>query len=263
MGSKNSKIKLGVVLFLVILIGITIKPSFRLKAKRPFRVALNPIREKLKATDSFLLSLENVVINFNRWEERLTELQQEKIELLAENAKLQEVRQENESLREALEVELQDSFELKTTRVIGVRPEQNLLIINKGSKDEIEEGMSVVDSNKALAGEIIEVGKRSATVRLITHPETSFSAHLKNKEAEAEIRGLGHSKVELDLIPADQEVSSGEVVVTSALGGSYPAGLLVGEVEKVEKKDVESFQIAEVQPHFDKTSSYLFVITDY
>ncbi|PIQ07422.1 MAG: rod shape-determining protein MreC, partial [Candidatus Nealsonbacteria bacterium CG18_big_fil_WC_8_21_14_2_50_37_10] len=47
------------------------------------------------------------------------------------------------------------------------------------------------------------------------------------------------------------EIKEGDLVVTTALGGIFPSGLLVGELGKVFRSDVEAFQQAEILPTFD------------
>ncbi|NCQ03422.1 MAG: rod shape-determining protein MreC, partial [Cyanobacteria bacterium] len=61
--------------------------------------------------------------------------------------------------------------------------------------------------------------------------------------------------------PLDKEISAGDIVVTSALSGDFPEGILVGKVKSVKKNELEPFQQAEIIPSFDfKEIDQLFII---
>ena len=86
---------------------------------------------------------------------------------------------------------------------------------------------------------------------------------LKEKELEAEVKGQGNFEIQLDFIPVEKEVKKGQVVITGSLGDNYPPELLVGEIKELKQKDVKPFQIAEIEPFFERNSEYLFIIKDY
>jgi len=69
--------------------------------------------------------------------------------------------------------------------------------------------------------------------------------------------------VVLDLVPVDDALNEGDILVTSSLEGTFPKGLLVGRITKVEKNDQSPHQRAQVQPFFNITADNLFVITNY
>lgn len=263
MGKRNSKIKFGLALLLIILIVVTIKPSIRTGIKKPFYTLLNPIQKRFKKADTFLLSLGQVVANLNHWQKRVVQLEKDKTSLLARNAELQQLEKENGSLREALGMDLQKDFGMKLARVTGKRLEQEELIINKGKSEGIKKGMPVINSQKVLVGRIIRASENASRIRMISHPEVNFSAKLKDKKMEGEIKGQGNFGVKFDFIPADEKIKPDQVVVTDALGGDYPPGLLIGKIESVEQRDVKSFQVAEVDIYYKANNDYLFVITNY
>lgn len=263
MGKRNNKIKFGLALLLIVLIVVTIKPSIRTGVKKPFYTLLNPIQKRIKRANSFLLSLGQVVANLNHWQERVVQLEKDKFSLLSRNNELQQLEKENKSLREALDMDLQKDFKMKLVRVTAKNLKQNEIIINKGDNDGISKGMPVVNSQKMLVGRIIRASESASRIRIISHPEANFSAKLKDKKMEGEIKGQGNFGVKFDFIPVDKKIKQGQVVVTDALGGTYPAGLLVGKIKSVEQRDVKPFQIAELDIYYKANNDYLFVITNY
>jgi len=199
-------------------------------------------------------------------------------ELIAQNLILKELKTENEILRKSLEIGLEKEFKLILVEVIGKDISQDFLLINKGSKDGLSKNLPVITQQKTLVGKITEVYENFAKVMLLTDKESSFDAEIPEKDynppttlpAEGGapiygvVKGRGNFKLFLDFIPQDKEIKEGDPVVTSALGGVFPKGLLVGEIKEIKKSDVELFQKAEIQPALDiKNLKFLFVILEW
>src|SRR6202142_352647 len=140
----------------------------------------------------------------------------------------------------------------KAASVIGRDPSPFLhyVIINRGSNDGIERGMPVV-TNEGLVGRIDAVIADAARVQLITNPASSVNIHLKNANTDALLIGSVTGDVSLDLISQDVTVDSGDLILTSGLGGGFPADLIVGQVVNVRKLPAELFQQATIQPAVD------------
>jgi len=192
------------------------------------------------------------------------ELKLKNQELTAQNLILKELKAENEILRKSLEIGLEKEFKLILVETIGKDVSQDFLLINKGSKDGISKNLPVITQQKTLAGKITEVYENFAKVMLITDKESSFDAEIPEKQIYGMVKGKGNLKVSLDLIPQDKEIKEGDLVATSALGGGFPKGILVGEIKEIKKSDVELFQKAEIQPAFNiKDLKFLFVILEW
>jgi rod shape-determining protein MreC len=78
------------------------------------------------------------------------------------------------------------------------------------------------------------------------------------------LNGSVSGDLALDLISQDAKLQPGDVVLTSGLGGGYPADLLVGQVLNVRKRETELFQQATVQPIVDFSQlDIVLVIIDF
>ncbi len=153
----------------------------------------------------------------------------------------------------------------KAATVIGQDPSPFLryVIINIGSNDGIRPGMPVV-TEKGLAGRIDAVIAEAARVQLITDSASVINVRLQNAATNAILRGSLSGELTLDMISQDVGVSTGDLVVTSGLGGGYPPHLLIGQVTSVRKLDYELFQQATVQPLVDfEHLQYVLVITNF
>ena len=153
----------------------------------------------------------------------------------------------------------------KAASVIGRDPSPFLhyVIINRGSNDGIERGMPVV-TNEGLAGRIDAVISDAARVQLVTDAAASVNVHLKNANTDAMLGGSVTGDISLDLISQDATVQSGDIILTSGLGGGFPPDLIVGQVLNVRKLPAELFQQATVQPAVDFSRlQIVLVITNF
>jgi rod shape-determining protein MreC len=140
----------------------------------------------------------------------------------------------------------------KGAAVIGRDPSPFLhyVIINVGSNDGILRGMPVV-TNQGLVGRVDAVIADAARVQLITDPASRVNVRLQNAEEEASLIGSVTGDIELELIPQDAVVETGDLVLTSGLGGGYPPDLIVGQIVNIRSRDFDLFQRATVQPVVD------------
>lgn len=172
-------------------------------------------------------------------------------QLVAENFQIEELKNENQTLKEALGLGMEKEYDLRMAETIGTDVVGDSLTIDKGADDMIETGFPVVTSNKVVIGRISKVYDDFAKVDLITGKNMAFDVKLSESGANGLAKGLGGLNIMVDLIPKDVEVKPGSPVTTSAMGGIFPEGYLVGTVDSIEKNDVETFQAAKIKPAFE------------
>ena len=153
----------------------------------------------------------------------------------------------------------------KAASVIGRDPSPFLhyIIINRGSNDDIRRGMPVV-TNQGLVGRVDAVIADAARVQLITDPASSVNVYLQNADTNAVLYGSVTGDVSLDLISQNATVEAGDLILTSGLGGGFPADLIIGQVVTVRALEFELFQQATVQPAVDFSRlEIVLVITNF
>jgi rod shape-determining protein MreC len=153
----------------------------------------------------------------------------------------------------------------KAAAVIGRDPSPFLhyVIINRGSNDDIRRGMPVV-TNQGLVGRVDAVIADAARVQLITDPASSINVNLQNAATDAVLLGSVTGDISLDMISQDASVKSGDLILTSGLGGGYPSDLAVGQVVTTRTLQFELFQQATVQPAVDFARlQIVLVITNF
>jgi rod shape-determining protein MreC len=250
--------------------------------KNLFYLTSSPIQKWLWGAGGSASEFFGAISEIENLKKENEELKRQNQELLAKNVSLEELKKENETLREVLNLGLKSEFKLKFAEVIGKEVAEDSLIINQGSKDDIVQGFPVITSQKVflkdgistsspvitsqkvLVGRISEVYQNFSKVMLISSKKSSFDAQVFEKKAEGVIRGKGNLDLFFDLVPKNSEISPGDTVVSSALSRNFPEGLLVGKITEVKKSDLEPFQKAEINPFFDINSvENLFIITEF
>ena len=194
------------------------------------------------------------------------ELKLKNQELISQIAQLIELEKENEVLKEALGIGLEKEFKLALAEVVSKDISQDSILINKGSKDGIANNSPVITQQKTLVGKIGEVYENFSRVILISNKESSFDAKISDPENDISgvVNGKGNLQLFLDFVPQEKEIKEGDFIVTTSLGGIFPKGLLVGQIGKVLRSDIEPFQQAKIRPAFDiRELETVFIITDF
>jgi len=149
--------------------------------------------------------------------------------------------------------------------VIGRDPSPflNYVIIDHGSDDGIFKGMPVV-TQQGLVGRIDAVTATAARVQLINDPNSIVNVRLENAKIEAEVNGSVSGDLTLEMVNLDANLKEGDLVVTSGLGGMYPADILIGQVLSPSKPENSLFLQASIQPVVDFSNlRAVLVITNF
>ena len=179
--------------------------------------------------------------------------------LMVENVRLAEAGYEESLRRQELELQKANpNLNLRSTLVIGSelpakvvgRDPLNLfhsLWIDQGANAGLELGMPVV-TRRGLVGRIVYVGSNWARVLLVIDPRSYVNVLIQRSLSTGILSGSPTGALTMRMIPHQEEVRAGDLVLTSGLGGSFPKGLVVGQVVIVEDKDYEAYKEAGVRP---------------
>jgi len=189
-------------------------------------------------------------------------LVQENSVLFSKLAALQDVERENRELRGMLQLGLAEEFDMVDAEVIGKSLTQDSIVIRGGQNKGIQKGMPVITAGKAALGRVTESFPTHARVQLISAKESKLDAKIAATQVTGVARGQGGQKLMLDLVPQEDELREGDIVLTSNLGDMFPENLLIGKVEEVLKSGENPFQKARLKPFFNlKSIESVFVIT--
>lgn len=151
------------------------------------------------------------------------------------------------------------------TSVIGRDPSPFLhyVIINHGSDFGIKHGMPVVTQN-GLVGTVDAVTAGASRIQLINDPASTINVRLERINTEATVSGSVTGNITLSLLPQDIPLNTGDIILTSGLGGKYPANIVVGQVTGVLTQTNDLFQEAAIQSSVDFNNlGVVLVITNF
>ena len=186
------------------------------------------------------------------------------LELERKNAELAEMAIANERLRRFLNFKERIPEPTLPAELIGEDASSwfRTITVNKGNIDGVRKGMVVVAAS-GLVGHVIDTSRDVSKVLLITDYNSSIDVICQTSRARGIVQGKKGELCDLNYVSRRDEVSPGERLVTSGLGGRFPKGLIVGRVTRVEKKPYGVFQKVEVTPAVDfKRLEEVFLILD-
>jgi rod shape-determining protein MreC len=119
-----------------------------------------------------------------------------------------------------------------------------------------------------MVGTITEVGTNWSTVLTLVDTDTSLGAQIFRTNDLGVIQGefslMEDQLLRMDYLPADSDLLSGDLVVTSGLGGYYPSGLVIGSVEEMQVDDSGASSYAIVVPAVDFDAlTQVFIIKSF
>jgi rod shape-determining protein MreC len=151
------------------------------------------------------------------------------------------------------------------SKVIGrdVSPFLRSIWIGNGSDSGIERNMPVV-TEQGLVGRVVEVFATASRIQLVTDPAAAVNVRLQTSRADGVLAAQLNGELSVDLIDQNKTVTPGELVLTSGLGGGFPADIPIGKVISVQKRDFAVFQQAVIQPSVDYANlEIVLVITNF
>lgn len=183
----------------------------------------------------------------------------------AELIRIEELRAENRELRELLETSRRVDLAFKAAQLINVdlNPYSHRVMVNRGRRDGIEVGQTVIDADGVI-GQVDRVGLNSAQVILISDPDHALPVQVQRTGFRTIAYGTGRiTTLRLNDLPMNVDLETGDVLVTSGLGGIYPPGLPVAEIESLSRAVGEAFASADARPlgRLDRVRHILLVDT--
>jgi len=121
------------------------------------------------------------------------------------------------------------------------------IVINRGTRDKLTVNMAVV-AGAGLVGKIIETGCAYSRVLLVIDKSFKAGARLHQSRITGLIEGGGANEVVLNYLPRDAVVNEGEKVITSGMGGVFPAGYLIGTARKTMLEELSFYQCVRIEP---------------
>ena len=259
---KKSKIRLLLPIVLILLF-LSLMPRVQKRMmwyEQMFANLVAPFQWIFASSGDSLSNVWNGYISLVGTERENEKLRADNARLTGDLTRMEEVRSENERLRQLLGYRDVFGMESVAARVLSNDPraEFKSVMINKGKGDGIELYMPVVGP-KGLVGRIGRVTNGSAQVLLLNDPNSAVDAMVQRSRARGLLVGAaartklkaGHYLTRIEYLRSVSDIRDGDVVVTSGLDGVFPPSLPVGTVHHIIKSQDGIFKEGEVVPFED------------
>lgn len=188
----------------------------------------------LKFVPTVIFNFENIVTEIGEKQKLTNENKQNRI-------KIQDLEEENNSLRKQLGAPLPPEFKFIPAEVIAI---SRYMEINIGSNNGVIQGMAVVEGT-TLVGKILKTTEVRSQVQLLTDSDLSVPA-ISNRGSRGNIVGqLGEYMVFKDVLQKDPLFLE-DIIMTSG-EGELPKELLIGSVAKIDSDDADVYKSARIK----------------
>jgi rod shape-determining protein MreC len=184
----------------------------------------------------------------------------------AENRRLRrriaEIESENLQFREALVssghlarvASMRDEIEIPMlpAEVVGldVAPWFRSVLVDRGEDHGVKPGYPVI-THDGVVGVVTATSSHAAKTMLLLDRQSSVDAVVQRSRARGVVRGVGRDRIEFEFVVRDSDVTTGDEIVTSGLGGVFPKGLRIGRISELRDAGGRLTKIAIVEPAVD------------
>lgn len=174
-------------------------------------------------------------------------------ERLLTNARLQRLtalEAENARLRALLDARSKVRDEVRVAEIMAVdaNPYEHNLVIDIGSRDGVYDGQAIVDAD-GVVGQVIKTGLMTAQAVLISDTDHALPVEVNRNGLRTIAVGTGEiDRLDLPFLPNNADIRAGDLLVTSGLGGAFPAGYPVAIVDTVTRIPQEPFADVNAKP---------------
>ena len=269
MYNKKKSGILGIVLTIIVLIMLVILTNIEntnlsyvenlaSKLVVPIQNGLTYLKNKINGNSTFFTDI-NDLKNENK------ELKEKNSELEQSLRKMENIKTENETLKEYLNLtEKFSEYQTIPGYVVNrdISNYSKTIIISVGKNDGIQENMTVI-ADKGLVGHIISVEDTTSKVQTIVDSGSSVSCLMSTTRDSIVCKGTldNNSTLKAMYIPTNTTIIQGESIETSGIGGIDPKGIHIGTVEKVvnTNNDIDRYAIVKTAVDFEKLETVLVI----
>ncbi len=234
-------------------------------------VITTPLRGAVSSFANWVENRYDYAFRYDALVEENELLKQRIAELEALNRDSADAMEENEVLRDILELDQKRKdfvWELANVTARGATNWSSTITLNKGSHHGISAGNCVVDRYGNLVGVVEEVSLNWCTVITVIDPELEMGALVARTNSAAILEGdftlMGHGKLKLSYLPETTLLLSGDEVLTSGMGGVYPSGLNVATIDELRTEPSGMGRYAVLSPAADLDELHqVFIITQF
>ncbi len=264
----------AVAVILIVMIGVT--SSKRMSLTRVEILTGNLVTPIGKWTNRVSMNISEFfsdIKNIPAIKEENDKLQEEIVELKKENRKYEDIIGRTEFLKREDSLLRETKFNLLESQIVGKEPGNwfDRFTIDKGSKDGIKKGDTVVQAIEieqgvvveGIVGRVVDVGSTWSKIVTVVDELSRLSFKIIRTQDGGILSGGLDSKITGYLFDSKADIIKGDKIMTSGLGGIYEKDIYVGEVTGVTSDDNDLMKEILVKPAIDFKKIYkVYIILD-
>ncbi len=218
--------------------------------RKAIGAAVYPMRVVVDAPVRFWSWLADSTRSRNDLELELGRLQVERLLTNARLQRLSALEAENARLRGLLDARSQVRDEVRVAEIMSVdaNPFSHSLVINVGSRDGVFDGQALVDAD-GVVGQVIKTGLLTSQAMLISDTDHALPVEVNRNGLRTIAVGTGQiGSLNLPFVVNSADIRAGDLLVTSGLGGAFPAGYPVAIVASVTRIPHEPYADVSATP---------------
>ncbi|MCP4299909.1 MAG: rod shape-determining protein MreC [Gammaproteobacteria bacterium] len=241
---------LGLIFISILLMYFDNRDNHLDTVRKGIGAAVYPLRVIVDAPVRFWGWLGDSTTSRNELELELARLRAERLLTNARLQQLNSLEAENARLRAILDARSQVRDRTRVAEIMSVdaNPYDHSLVINVGTQDGVSDGQALVDAD-GVVGQVIEAGLMTSQAMLISDTDHALPVEVNRNGLRTIVVGTGTiDRLELPFVVNNADIRSGDLLVTSGLGGRFPSGYPVAIVESVTRIPHEPYADVTARP---------------
>jgi rod shape-determining protein MreC len=200
---------------------------------------VSPIQYLADAPQKLSSAISENLLTRQALKERNQQLEKDNLFLKADRLLLTQLENENKQLRELLNSQRNFSYKRMIAEVMSLRsdPFTHQLLIDKGATDGVYLGQPVINE-QGVVGQVSQVGSTTSRVLLIVDASHGIPVRVQRNDIVAIVHGSGAwNKLNLPFVQSNADLKEGDLLVTSGLGGRFPAGYPVAKISRFDYQE--------------------------
>ncbi len=218
--------------------------------RRAISAAVYPLRVVVDAPVSIWRWVDGTMTSRHELQLENSRLRAERLLTQARLQRYSALEAENARLRAMLEAtgSVTDRVRVAEIMSVSANPFRHSIVIDKGARDGVYNGQSMIDAD-GVVGQVIETGLLSSQCVLISDPDHALPVEVNRNGLRTIAVGTGEfDRLDLPFLPNNADIEEGDLLVTSGLGGAFPAGYPVAVVSSVTRIPAEPFAAVSATP---------------
>jgi len=211
---------------------------------------VSPVQYVADLPEKLFSAISGSVMTRHELTARNLQLEKDNLYLKADRLLLSQLENENKQLRELLSSNRTFTNKRMITEVMSLRsdPFSHQLLIDKGAVNGVYVGQPVINED-GVVGQVSQVGSTTSRVILIVDVSHGIPVRVQRNDLIAVLHGSGDwNKLNVPFVQSNADLKEGDLLVTSGLGGRFPAGYPVAKISHFDYQEGAAYADVSATP---------------